>query len=354
MGLDRNYIKQLCELYFPKLGEFFSLGTVGMDHICKDYEGKGTTCGFLTHWLLWKAGCGDTKLVNRTEPDSSFKFVVAANISRISGSSAFVHYNPANPVHVEGFRSGFRRPQIGDFIIIQGKPLNFDGKEADSSHIFVILDNGDFNGDQLTYTVCQTGQTTATGVQSGHRTSRKFQFSNNKWLASGEVFKQGPIDRHIIGWLNLSACNFSKYWDTHEILFNHTSRTSQSLPSPNSVVGIWYVASPEYPPGWYYMFHKGYRVFYAYGGQPSRIAGSGYWFTENNTINTMWETASGVSERITMISPTSGIGAVVSSEDPGSGFLRFPFTMQKRRETAPAVINSFRDGSGLPMGPPIG
>ena len=69
MGLDRDYVKQLCELYFPVYGKMFPFCTVGMDHICKNFGNLGTTCGYLTHWLLWKAGCWQMELVNRTEPD---------------------------------------------------------------------------------------------------------------------------------------------------------------------------------------------------------------------------------------------------------------------------------------------
>ncbi len=225
MGLDRDYVKQLCELYFPNHGEKYALGTVGMDHICKDYGGVGTTCGYLTHWLLWKAGCGHMELVNRTEPDSGFNYVNGENISRVSSSYAFVNYDPAVTAHVEGFKNGSRRPRMGDFVIIRGKDMTLgNGKKADSSHIFVVLNDGAFNGDQLTYEVCQTGQSLG-NKQAGHRTSRQFHFKDNRWLASNDVIlhQPGPLDRYIIGWLNLSDCYHEKYPDTYEVLFNYTN-----------------------------------------------------------------------------------------------------------------------------------
>ncbi len=66
----------------------------------------------------------------------------------------------------------------------------------------------------------------------------------------------------------------------------------------------------------------------------------------------MWETPSGVSERIVMTNSTSGIGAVVSAGESDTIVYGVPFTMKKRTEAAPVIVNSYHNGFGLPMGPP--
>jgi hypothetical protein len=68
----------LCALYLP-----CSRGDAHFFEITKDYGGIGTTCGYLPAWMLWRLGCRDPRLVNRSEPSAGLVYTVGRNISAI-------------------------------------------------------------------------------------------------------------------------------------------------------------------------------------------------------------------------------------------------------------------------------
>src|SRR5262245_24220988 len=127
--------------------------TIGFDHLAKDYgQGSGTTCGFLPHWLLWRLGCNDTGLVNRSSPGQGFKWRTGQNLEIFTKhrSSVIVDSGLAkimagvkpdddkkNKDLRDALAAGKRGPQPGDFIIIRGD--NWMNKtthvrDRDSSH----------------------------------------------------------------------------------------------------------------------------------------------------------------------------------------------------------------------------
>jgi hypothetical protein len=99
--------------------------------VCKDYSaGFGTTCGCLVHWMLWKLGCTDTNLVNRSAP--GLNYVVGASITKLHS-----YTNLRDPI-------GPFDPGPGDILIIddatQEEKFKGTNKQYLHTHTFVILD----------------------------------------------------------------------------------------------------------------------------------------------------------------------------------------------------------------------
>jgi len=150
--------------------------TNGFDHLAKDCgQGSGTTCGFLPHRLLWRLGCNDPGLVNRSSPGQGFKWrtgqsleiftkhrssvIVDSRLAKIMAGA-----KPDSSEKNKGLRDalakGKRGPQPGDFIIIRG--ANWWNKatgvrDRDSSHIMVLLDIFKADGKNVEWHVAQTG-----------------------------------------------------------------------------------------------------------------------------------------------------------------------------------------------------
>lgn len=121
--------------------------------IAKDYAGKGTTCGFLVHWALWRIRFLDPHITNRTEPDDGLKYHDGANISRVwnGGKPPFKRFNRGDT------------PETGDIVFISnGPPL--------TEHVCIFLSSKTEGG--------VTRWTTADGGQydpkTGKYTAMKF------------------------------------------------------------------------------------------------------------------------------------------------------------------------------------
>src|SRR5436305_6156829 len=84
MASMRDSVLTLCETFLPETtvrNDILHWTQIGFDHIAKNYgEGAGTTCGFLPHWLLWRLGCRDATLVNRTCRGEGFRFRISENL----------------------------------------------------------------------------------------------------------------------------------------------------------------------------------------------------------------------------------------------------------------------------------
>lgn len=95
------------------------MGDPAFSEIARDYtEGKGTTCGFLPHWLWYRLGCRDRDLVNRSSAATFYD--PGKNISKIAGSTLFEQFTG-------------RAPRPGDvYRISNGDP--------DTEHVGVVLD----------------------------------------------------------------------------------------------------------------------------------------------------------------------------------------------------------------------
>ena len=176
---------KLCEDYLPEtrqVNDYAHWGQIGFNNIAKDYgAGSGTTCGFLPHWLLWRLGCRDNTLVNRSEPAEGLSYLIGNNISILQPLGK--RHRPAwmsldepatSKERTERMASGQGGPQRGDFVVIRGRHWKnkTDGKRTlDSSHIFVLLNVEEADGRKVRWRVAQCGATTHAGQQAGHITT---------------------------------------------------------------------------------------------------------------------------------------------------------------------------------------
>lgn len=143
-------IVALCKKLLPETTErssFIHWHQVGFDSIAKDYgQGAGTTCGFLPHWLLWRFGCRDNTLVNRSSPPEGLSYLIGENLSIFMPNTAkklarrsWVALDTEQKTRDAAAGKG---PQQGDFVIIRGGYWmeKATGKRTrDSAHIFVLL-----------------------------------------------------------------------------------------------------------------------------------------------------------------------------------------------------------------------
>jgi hypothetical protein len=53
----------------------------------REGPGSGTTCGFLTSYLLFMLGCRRPEIVNRNDPSSGLRYHIGENISRLVGGA---------------------------------------------------------------------------------------------------------------------------------------------------------------------------------------------------------------------------------------------------------------------------
>lgn len=291
MGLDRTRAVQLLTSYFPASGEAFGQGTIGFDHIVKDYGNSGTTCGFPTHWLLWRLGCNDESLVNRYEPDTNLKYTDSQNISKIHNSHAFISLE--NKMNREQFLSGAICPQPGDTLFIsdgkktyEKKVKQKDGSETTTmvtqwdEHVYQVV--GDKNGtarDTVKWKVANAGMGER-GKQSGKLLpARGVYYSNGEWFDTNDK-------RKLVGWLNLDRLSAgtapgSPLWDP---LAEVSTSPSDGPPTPANVIGVWKLSTDQY-----YMFYKGHRVFRVASSNLKMIVESGYWYPSMSKITIKWE-----------------------------------------------------------------
>src|SRR5262249_27024735 len=162
--MSRDRIQELCEEFLPVTYDRNGCchwHQIGFDHIAKDYgQGSGTTCGFLPHWLLWRLGCTDSSLVNRSSPGQGLKWPTGENLRSFSRHAAsYVKVDGALSAAMADRKSG-RGPKPGDFVIIRGG--NWMNKETgerdrDSAHIFVLIEVRKADGKEVEWKVAQTG-----------------------------------------------------------------------------------------------------------------------------------------------------------------------------------------------------
>src|SRR5262249_31479690 len=84
----------------------FKRGDSNYKVICKNYQpGFGTSCGCLPHWLLWRLGCSDKSLVNRSEVGYTYR----------PGQNISIVYN--HPKTKRSPQAAFL-PKAGDLILV--------------------------------------------------------------------------------------------------------------------------------------------------------------------------------------------------------------------------------------------
>lgn len=163
------------------------------DEIVQDYGGKGTTSGFLCHWLLWRLGCTDRNIVNRNAPDN-YVYRSGENIRRIwnGGQPPFVRVLGTGRV-AEG-----ERPEQGDLVFI-GTP----NAPMTNAHVFVFLE--EFQRD---------GRTFWRGADAGQRNTANKEcarYSERELTIRGRdavVRRHNRPQRTVFGWLSLANLAF--------------------------------------------------------------------------------------------------------------------------------------------------
>jgi hypothetical protein len=305
--LNRNLVVPLIEKYFPSSGTLVSRGTVGLDHIIKDWLGNGTTCGYLPHWLWWRLGCDDAKLICRHEPDTPFVYANSYQVNRVYAHSQFTKVSTPTVKMKDNDQKFLRReigPKAGDAIIIQGPP---DAKGNETSHIFLTLDGGLWANDtKVTWRVAETGQI----GNGGHISTTSAEFKDGKWNVG---------KRWMLGFLDISKISFGYQPDSVDYLSRYAKETTPGAAA--DLVGIWRVEGSGQ--SFNYFFYKGFRVFFSDMTNPTRLQGGGYWFPQGGSFGIRWDW--GNDERLTLTSKTTatgsdGNGPMQAKKVPGWGY----------------------------------
>ncbi|MES2823450.1 MAG: hypothetical protein V4732_07605 [Pseudomonadota bacterium] len=306
MAIDRKLVVPLIEKYLPKSGSLVTSGTIGMDHICKDWTGGGTTCGFLPHWLLWRLGCKDKVVINRYEPDTVFEYKDQVNLGRFLSHKQFTRVafpdtgygaNAKGP-NDEKLLNLQISPKAGDAVIIQG---NKSPKGNDTSHIFVVLDDGIWDSTvkgKGTWRVAETGQ--GIGGGSGHIAKRGIEFKGGRWWVNAEG---KAADRWMVGWFDISNLEFGAPLKNHEYLTSFVADSVKA--SVSNLIGRWEITSSN-GEKWIYFFYKGFRCFFASADTPGQFIGGGHWHPRGLGYNIHWDLYE--SETITNVTSTKASG----------------------------------------------
>ena len=317
---DRSQVVPLIERYFYAEGTDLKRGTIGMEHIIKDWGGPGpnagTTCGYLPHWLWWRMGCTDKGLICRHEPDTSFKYKNGAQINRVYAHKAFVNLGVNHKSENDRkFQQGSIYPKTGDPIIIQGPP---DKNGHETSHIFVVLDEGDWDSDvKGTWRVAETGQID----NGGHISHHSVELKSTKWMIG---------QRWMLGWLDLDN-KLITFGGARQGAGDYLARFSKDVAGPmtKDTIGIWKVTHSR-GQAWYYFFFKGFRVFYSDAATRTVLREGGYWIPQVG-ITIHWD--SGTEEAMTLGKKGSATG-----HDKDGAWTATKVTSR------PEILTSFNDG----------
>lgn len=142
--------------------------------IAKDFGGKGTTCGFLVHWLLWRIRYLNASITNRTEKEDGLKYVSGANISRVfnSGRAPFRMYKKGTT------------PSPGDICFVSnGPPI--------TEHVFVFLREEIKDGKKY-WVIGEGGQKNDEGQEC-------MRINTKPWDGTFITGKTGP--KKLMGWI---------------------------------------------------------------------------------------------------------------------------------------------------------
>ena len=230
MPAPREAIVALCDKLIPETNTrsaYLHWTQIGFDHIAKDYgQGSGTTCGFLPHWLLWRFGCGETALVNRSSPPDGTTYRIGANLSifqpgKQTPRPSWVSADTAQATRdlAEG-----RGARPGDFIIIRGanwRDKTTGERTLDSAHIFVLLKVLEATGKRVRWRVAQSGVSNDAMQQGAQITVLTGELREGD-MPYGTGTKPGPhlvfttnilneepnFPRRVIGYTNLDALPF--------------------------------------------------------------------------------------------------------------------------------------------------
>lgn len=200
--------------------------------------GPGTTCGFLTSWLLYALGCRDGSTVNRDDPawnathrkEESLAFKIGKNICMLREDPVPPEH-PKEPAKLKAAwvawdtRTPERRPKVGDIVhITRDVP---PGKQ-DPSHVFVFLEEFEEGG--KTYWLTADGGQTSPSKSSDKNISSFMCFNLREvTFPSGKPPSIG--NRHVTGWLDLMRLPAQKWtWAGGLPLLDE--RLLETMPAP--------------------------------------------------------------------------------------------------------------------------
>ena len=163
------------------------------EEIAQDFGGKGTTCGFLCHWLLWRLGCTDRDVVNRSAP-GGFTYRVAQNISRI--------WNGGRPPFERVLNTGRvpagERPQKGDIVFIATP-----GGPSTTEHVFVFVEETQRDG-RTYWRGADAGQRNADNRECARPSERELILRGSNAV----LRRSNGTERTVHGWLPLANLAF--------------------------------------------------------------------------------------------------------------------------------------------------
>lgn len=308
MAAPRDAIVALCKQLLPETkdkNQFIHWQEIGFDNIAKDYgEGFGTTCGFLPHWLLWRFGCRDNTLVNRTSPPEGLTYRIGWNISMFTpdGKRTPPSWRTMNEQRTRDAASGKGGPKPGDFVVVRGDywlNKSTGKKDLDSQHIFVLLDVVEANGKTVNWRVAQAGQPNTAGQEGAQITTLTGELTEGEVMEAGGKVK-GPNlvfgERRVIGYCDIDQVGFGAGPGPKFLqLFDGRFRTSTT--NDPAKVNPWF--------GWYEMtspsgiiplnkpyllLHRGHEAFKLEKGiGPYFCTARGLWTLTGKNIDIVWE-----------------------------------------------------------------
>ena len=336
MPAPRDEIYKFCTTRLPAppakandTKDFHHWGQVGFDNLAKDYgQGSGTTCGFLPHYLLWRFGCTDTTLVNRSEPQEGFRYRIGENLSifqpqwktRPRPSWVAIESRekpPAGSLSGEVLMDKARGPQPGDFIIIRGenwKDKTTGERTLDSAHIMVFLKQVGRTANSVDWLVAQSGMSTSaangTLMQAASQSILTGTLKNGGVKEAGrEVFgpqlvfyanihgEEWNFPRRVIGYTNLDALTWapSAAAGFHRLVFDDWMRAADNQAGHvNKWLG-WYTM--ENAGGFimmnqsYVLLHRGheaYRFDRPFSTGMYNMVERGLWTLQGDTVALTW------------------------------------------------------------------
>jgi hypothetical protein len=204
---QRLNVEWLMNEYLP-----FNRGDRKYEEVCRGYGRKGTTCGYLAHWLLWRLGCKNPDLVNRPEVASMFidfdahgrphdhKVKVAGNVSMINEYRG----TRRSPMVVS--------PEPGDIMIIDNLVYAAAKRGTDQEylkqHVIVFLaEEAGANG--RVWRTAEAGKAKASApngvIEASLGTRKVIDTMGRVTLEQGGE----PEGRAVIAWLPLDTVVFS-------------------------------------------------------------------------------------------------------------------------------------------------
>lgn len=113
----------------------------------------GSTCGFLTSYLLFQLGCRSPLIVNRNDPGSGLVYKIGANVSRLVGGAKALG----------AWRTGPSGIRPGDIYFISNGP-----SETEHVGVYLAAPDGSY------WDTADAGQTNSGGHQAARYVTRDF------------------------------------------------------------------------------------------------------------------------------------------------------------------------------------